>query len=324
VFSWGVNNFGQLGNGVDYDEFYFTPKEVKFPIEKENKFNFFVFDIATNDYSAIALAYLKEKKKVYHWGLGCGPDSLKAGENLDLLTYYNTIDNDNFNGKNNDNLVEAKKSKYPFEIPLSIDINNLVKVTGKFKLFNFLIKNKNNFGLNFALGNTSFLGFPSLNKNKYNSWFNFDFIKLDFFEENNLSIIDTSIGEDFLIYLVHDLIENMNQIYFYGIDSYNFLDEKKTLYPIPERISFKEIKNPIRITAGTKSALILDGEYEKDVDLNHNPGKINSFKLFEIGDYFNRKNVKENIKEVTGIDFKGKEIVKMDCYFNNISLLIKE
>ena len=103
-----------------------------------------------------------------------------------------------------------------------------------------MVKYENNFGLNFALGNTAFLGFPSIIEHKSNSWFQYDFIKLDFFEKNKLSIIDTSIWNDFVIYLVNNLNNNSNELYFYGIDRYNFLYENETFINIPEKISFQK------------------------------------------------------------------------------------
>lgn len=77
-FSWGLNNFGQLGLGKDKNEIIGNPTKIKFDIfdldgQKcitDQKPIF--YEIATGSYSSLALGIFNNRQILYYWGNGAG------------------------------------------------------------------------------------------------------------------------------------------------------------------------------------------------------------------------------------------------------------
>ena len=83
-YSWGLNIFGSLGQGIDENLIIGNPKKIKFQIfdsngDKNNTKNKpFFYDIATGIYSCYVIGLFNSKQVIYYWGNGAGvPENLK-------------------------------------------------------------------------------------------------------------------------------------------------------------------------------------------------------------------------------------------------------
>lgn len=77
-YSWGSNEFGQLGLGVNTNEIMGNPKKIKFniyesdghPVITEQEPIF--YDIAAGDFFSLALGVFNNRQILYYWGNGAG------------------------------------------------------------------------------------------------------------------------------------------------------------------------------------------------------------------------------------------------------------
>ena len=78
VYSWGDNEYGQLGLGKDKNEVIGNPKRIKFDLFDLDGHKIFteqkpiVYDIATGDHSSLALSIFNNRQILYYWGKGAG------------------------------------------------------------------------------------------------------------------------------------------------------------------------------------------------------------------------------------------------------------
>ena len=78
VYSWGENDFGQLGLGKDKDEIIGNPKKIKFDIFDLDGHKYITeqkpifYDIATGSHSSLALSIFNNRQILYYWGKGAG------------------------------------------------------------------------------------------------------------------------------------------------------------------------------------------------------------------------------------------------------------
>lgn len=78
VYSWGENDFGQLGLGKDKNEIIGSPKKIKFDIFDIDGHKYFTeqkpifYDIATGSFSSLALSIFNNRQILYYWGKGAG------------------------------------------------------------------------------------------------------------------------------------------------------------------------------------------------------------------------------------------------------------
>ena len=77
-YSWGENDFGQLGLGKETNEIVGNPTKIKFDIFESDGHKCITdqkplfYDIATGNYSSLALGVFNNKQILYYWGNGAG------------------------------------------------------------------------------------------------------------------------------------------------------------------------------------------------------------------------------------------------------------
>ena len=90
-YSWGENDFGQLGLGKETNEIVGNPTKIKFDIYESDghKFNTqlkpLFYDIATGNYSSLALCIFNNRQILYYFGNGAGvlnDDSTKVIQSI--------------------------------------------------------------------------------------------------------------------------------------------------------------------------------------------------------------------------------------------------
>ena len=78
VYSWGENDFGQLGLGRDKDIIIGNPQKIKFDIFDLDGHKYLTeqkpifYEIATGNYSSLALSIFNNRQILYYWGNGAG------------------------------------------------------------------------------------------------------------------------------------------------------------------------------------------------------------------------------------------------------------
>ena len=101
VYSWGENDFGQLGLGKDKYEIIGNPTKIKFDIFDLDGHKYLTeqkpifYDITTGSFSSLALSVFNNRQILYFWGKGAGV--LNDTSNKIILSTYpipiNGIDN---------------------------------------------------------------------------------------------------------------------------------------------------------------------------------------------------------------------------------------
>jgi hypothetical protein len=92
VYSWGENDFGQLGLGKDKNEIIGNPKKIKFDIFDLDGHKYFTeqkpifYDITTGSFSSLALSIFNNRQILYYWGKGAGV--LNDSSNEIVLSTY--------------------------------------------------------------------------------------------------------------------------------------------------------------------------------------------------------------------------------------------
>ena len=90
-YSWGENDFGQLGLGKETNEIVGNPTRIKFDIYESNGHKFITeqkplfYDIATGNYSSLALCVFNNRQILYYFGNGAGvlnDDSTKVIQSI--------------------------------------------------------------------------------------------------------------------------------------------------------------------------------------------------------------------------------------------------
>ena len=77
-YSWGLNQYGQLGLGKDKNEIIGNPTKIKFDIFDSDGHKFITeqkpifYDIATGSNSSLALGMFNNRQILYYWGNGAG------------------------------------------------------------------------------------------------------------------------------------------------------------------------------------------------------------------------------------------------------------
>ena len=187
-YSWGENDFGQLGLGKETNEIIGNPTKIKFDIYESDGHKYITeqeplfYDIATGNYSSLSLGIFNNKQILYFWGNGAG-----------IL---------------NDDSTKIIQSIYPKPI---IGLDNIVKIYAKFnsigifcydiekKLDVLYIHGTQKFGIDAGIG--------MYNKPKP--------IIVNFFRDNNISVIKVSFSITCMA-IIGKNINNKIEIYIRG------------------------------------------------------------------------------------------------------------
>ena len=188
-FSWGENDFGQLGLGKETNEIIGNPTKIKFDIYESDGHKYITeqeplfYDIATGNYSSLSLGIFNNKQILYFWGNGAG-----------IL---------------NDDSTKIIQSIYPKPI---IGLDNIVKIYAKFnsigifcydmekKLDVLYIHGTQKFGIDAGIG--------MYNKPKP--------IIVNFFRDNNISVIKVSFSITCMAVIGKNNSNNRIEIYIRG------------------------------------------------------------------------------------------------------------
>jgi hypothetical protein len=331
VYCWGSNNYGQLGLNLDYSTYIInSPKKLNFDLTNQKE-NIFIYDIATTKFTCLALGIKNGKQKAFNWGLGIGTDKLNNLEKAEIMNEYALV----FKQDNPIENTVIYKSNIPISFDKHINTGTITKIKGgKHNFIIFSKENEKDTGLNscFFFGFYRNLGFlmdmyskqiliSSNRKDEFILHLN------DFFKRNNLSVIGSTNGNEFVIFFIRNLILGKNQLYAFGLNNHGECGlTGKSYYAEPTKIENQLLDNPIKIIEGTDfTFVIVQGEDDNDKNLFRK-------KLIRIGcDKAIFKN-DELIKEIKSSDdlikklklpevIINSEIVKVDYYLDNLFLI---
>ena len=139
VYSWGENDFGQLGLGKDKNEIVGNPQKIKFDIFDLDGHKYLTeqkpifYDITAGSFSSLALAIFNNRQILYYWGKGAG-----------------VLNNNNLNL----NLNEVVLSPYP--LPIS-GVDNIKKIYARYNSIGiFCWDNEKKLNVLYVHGNQKF------------------------------------------------------------------------------------------------------------------------------------------------------------------------
>ena len=85
-YSWGLNDFGQLGLGKDKNEIIGNPTKIKFDVFDVDGHKYITeqkpifYDIATGENCSLALGMFNNRQILYNWGRGAGVLNANSNE----------------------------------------------------------------------------------------------------------------------------------------------------------------------------------------------------------------------------------------------------
>ena len=188
-YSWGENDFGQLGLGKETNEIIGNPTKIKFDIYESDGHKYITeqeplfYDIATGNYSSLSLGIFNNKQILYFWGNGAG-----------IL---------------NDDSTKIIQSIYPKPI---IGLDNIVKIYAKFNSIGiFCYDIEKRLDVLYIHGTQKFgidAGIGMYNKPKP--------IIVNYFRDNNISVIKVSFSITCMAIIGKNINNNKIEIYIRG------------------------------------------------------------------------------------------------------------
>ena len=166
-FSWGENDFGQLGLGKETNEIVGNPTKIKFEIYESDGHKCITdqkplfYDIAAGSYSSLALSIFNNKQILYYFGNGAG-----------VL---------------NDDSTQIIQSIYPKPI---VGLDNIIKISARFNSIGiFCYDNEKQLNILYIHGTQKFgidAGIGMYNRPKP--------IIVNFFRDNNISVLNVNFS----------------------------------------------------------------------------------------------------------------------------------
>jgi hypothetical protein len=188
-FSWGVNDFGQLGLGKETKQIIGNPTKIKFDIYDSDGHKYITeleplfYDIAAGNYSSLSLGIFNNKQILYYFGNGAG--SL------------------------NDDSTQIIQSIYPKPI---IGLENITKIFARFNSIGIFCYDKGkNFNTIYIHGTQKFgidAGFGIYNRPKP--------IIVNFFRDNNIDVLSVNFSLTCMSVIGKNLNNNKIEIYLRG------------------------------------------------------------------------------------------------------------
>ena len=188
-FSWGENDFGQLGLGKETNEIIGNPTKIKFDIYESDGHKFITdqkplfYDIATGNYSSLSLGIFNNKQILYFFGNGAG-----------IL---------------NDDSTKIIQSIYPKPI---IGLENITKITAKFNSIGiFCFDKEKKLNVLYIHGTQKFgidAGIGMFNKPKP--------IIVNYFRDNNINVLDVSFSITCMCVIGKNINNGKNEVYLRG------------------------------------------------------------------------------------------------------------
>ncbi len=278
VFSWGKNNFGQLGINIDYSWSCDNPRKINFNVNNELN-DIYIYDIATTKYSCMAIGIKNGKQRVFSWGLGEGSEKIqqeiiKANiiSEFSIIVNYNLISNMNFYRINTPKLIDNRIN----------ESGSILKIFSRNHFFSILTT-KDNINICYFYGffrSPGFLMEVEKKESIYNNIVQNEYIlyENEFFRIKNLSIMDISIGNDYMIFLVKNLHLNKNELYSFGLNKYgNCGLTDKNFYSSPTKIINNKLRNPLKLKTGKDFSYVFVEEESEEINY------LKLIKIYRIG-----------------------------------------
>lgn len=325
AYSWGENSYGQLGLNMHYNAFLASPRLIsEFGSEKSQ--NIFIIDIAVNLFSCLVLVIKDSEQSLYTWGLGYGKEDQDINLNSGQANKQGFI--------SNLLVLKYKKNNIPIKYNLLSFNNNIIKILGNFKVFYILLKTKKQTIL-YSLGDIEVSNHVK-DTNVPNTIQGRDKViiyrstKAQFFESNNLSILDCSISQNYSLFLAENLTSKKKEVYIYGFS----FDEDETANFIsfinnPKRIDSPYFSYPCKLYASNSSFLVLNTPDNKvntakqlyEVVFNYNY----SFTTTDEGDESDNHSNNDffHVQEISALDLFDKEIIQLHCDNRDVNIIVK-
>jgi len=316
LFSWGMNDFGQLGQNLPKDAIVNNPRRLKINYENSEE-NVYVTDVQVGYKHCLASAYINERIKLFSWGFGQGFEPIVKAEDYALKGM-----------KLDERILKISNSFSPLMVKFS-NTDRLIKIIAGFNQNAIICKQtvhdeEDTINVIYTFGETSNLQLGYV-QNFFNSIPYWGIpTRIDFFLENSLSVLDVAYSDSHSLFLVKNKNTGNNEVYCCG-NNYNLkcgMAEKIIKTPTKMMLTLSEENNsvlesrpfnPIKISAGKNHSLILCsnnvlliiGKNNLPVTKSSNP----------------HKNL---IHKVEDLELKSTdEVIKIDCFDDNISLLLK-
>lgn len=333
AYSWGKNNYGQLGLNLGYTVLQTTPKPIEaFLCIKTVKC--FVVDITTTDYSALALAVINGKQRLYTWGLGYGPEQGQMEDNSEFPEFRISYENSNIP-------IEYKNL-------VDNDAHRIIKILGNFNVFYVLIKMQKMNNL-YSIGNAEIPNHIKSFKCPFITQGNTKQLiyrptKAEFFEKNNLSIIECTIAQSYSVFIIENLKTNKKEVYFYGIISTFYSPDKEfdeqsyfDCCKKPKKIISDFFTQPYKVYSAKDYFLVLNnpscnsnGNTEMQLyEVSINKNYLNRYANSRFFDYPGNNLNKDlfYIREIKNTNINlllNKNIIYMHCGKDEINILMKQ
>ena len=259
-YSWGENDFGQLGLGKETNEIIGNPTKIKFDIFESNGHKLITeqkplfYDIATGNYSSLSLGIFNNKQLLYYWGNGAG-----------VL---------------NDDSTKIIQSIYPK--PLE-GLDNIVKIQARFNSIGiFCYEKEKNLNILYIHGTQKFgidAGIGLYNKPKP--------IIVNYFRDNNINVLSVNFSITCMSVIGKNKKNNKIEIFLRGElckRLYGFKEYKRNFMKLENDWS----ENVVAISPQEKILFILlkDGTVKKiwndGKKLNEKNIKINGYNLDDL------------------------------------------
>lgn len=188
-YSWGENDFGQLGLGKETNEIVGNPTKIKFEIFESDGHKCITdqkplfYDITAGNYSSLALSIFNNKQILYYFGNGAG-----------VL---------------NDDSTQIIQSIYPKPI---VGLDNIIKIYAKFNSIGiFCYDNEKQLNILYIHGTQKFgidAGIGMYNRPKP--------IIVNFFRDNNISVLNVNFSITCMSVIGKNKNNNKIEIYLRG------------------------------------------------------------------------------------------------------------
>ena len=227
-YSWGLNQYGQLGLGKDKNEIIGNPTKIKFDIFDSDGHKFITeqkpifYDIATGSNSSLALGMFNNRQILYYWGYGAG-----------------VLNNDQ---------TEVIQSAYP--IPIN-GLDNIKKIYARYNSIGiFCWDNEKKINVLYIHGTQKFgidAGIGIYNKPKP--------VIVNFFRDKNIDVLSVNFSA-YCMSVIGKTKEGINEVYLRGDLAYKLFGFKEYKSKFM-KLEYEWAKNVVAISPQEKVIFFL-------------------------------------------------------------------
>lgn len=287
-YSWGMNDFGQLGLNMPKEVVINNPRKVN--ISFEGVEDIFVSSIQTGCKHAIVTTFVNNKVKLFSWGYGQGFEPIVKPNEGHLF----------------DRRIKMVTNSFiPQYLPCE-ESSRIVKVIARYNISAIICKiNEKNKLYTFGEINYLQLGYQTEHFDKVFYWGLPTTVAT--FEDPDLNILDVKIGEQHTLFLAERISTKKNLLFGCGVNNESQCGFSEKDIIIPKIV--EGITDPVLISAGTTQSVVMTRD--------------NQVYLLGARDF--QKKPKEIITECCELSqiARTSKIIKLECNRENVALLVQ-